>query len=98
MAQSSQEAALAASEYNIGWITIKPESELVAARLMLDETHKKMQISGLPFTYYQGKIGAHNVVISCSGEAGKHQAAECAVNMMRKDVQEHQDRTAERDW
>jgi nucleoside phosphorylase len=83
MAQSSQKAALAASEYNIGWITIKPESELVAARLMLDEVHKKIQISGDPFTYYPGKIGEHNVVISCSGEAGKHQAAECAVNMMR---------------
>jgi nucleoside phosphorylase len=83
MAQTSQKAALAPSEYNIGWITIKPESELVAARLMLDETHKKIRISGDPFTYYPGKIGDHNVVISCSGEAGKHQAAECAVNMMR---------------
>jgi hypothetical protein len=83
MAQSSQKAALAVSEYNIGWITIKPESELIAARLMLDETHKKIQISGDPFTYYPGKIGKHNVIISCSGEAGKHQAAECAVNMMR---------------
>jgi nucleoside phosphorylase len=83
MRHSSQKPALATSEYTIGWITIKAESELPAARLMLDETHKKIQINGDAFTYYPGKIGDHNVVISCSGEAGKHQAAECAVNMMR---------------
>lgn len=83
MSQSRQKPALAPSEYTIGWITIKPETELVAARLMLDENHKKIQILGDPFQYYPGKIGDHNVVISCSGEAGKHQAAECAVNMMR---------------
>jgi len=83
MSQTSQKEAIALSEYNIGWITIKPESELVAARLMLDDTHRKIQIPGDPFTYYPGRIGGHNVVISCSGEAGKHQAAECAVNMMR---------------
>jgi len=83
MSSSSQKAALAPIQYNIGWITIKPESELVAARLMLDETHKKIRIPDDLFTYYPGKIGKHNVIISCSGEAGKHQAAECAVNMMR---------------
>lgn len=83
MSPSLQKPALAPGQYNIGWITIKPESELVAARLMLDETHKKIQIAGDPFAYYPGKIGEHKVVISCSGEAGKHQATECAVNMMR---------------
>lgn len=73
----------ALSEYNIGWITIKPEPELVAARLMPDERHKKIRIPDESFTYYLGEVGEHSVVIPCAGHANKHQAAECAVNMMR---------------
>lgn len=80
---SGEKDALDPRDYSIGWITVEPESELVAARLMLDEAHAKIQASGDCFTYYPGRIGRHNVVITCLGEAGQHQAAECAINMVR---------------
>lgn len=83
----SERDALDPRGYSIRWITIKPESELVAARLMLDEgmldeAQAKIQVPGDSFTYYPGRIGRHNVVIACSGEAGQHQAAECAIHMV----------------
>lgn len=72
-------------DYTVGWICVKPENEATAARAMLDERHGYIDPAGYgdQITYFGGKIGQHNVVIGCSGEAGLIPANNIATNMMR---------------
>ncbi|KAI4732999.1 hypothetical protein E4T50_16445 [Aureobasidium sp. EXF-12298] len=71
--------------YTVGWICVKVDNEAVAARAMLDERHGYIDLSGQgdPIQYFGGRIGKHNVIIGCSGEAGLNPANNVATNMSR---------------
>jgi nucleoside phosphorylase len=71
--------------YTVGWICVKVTNEAVAARAMLDERHGYIDLSGQgdPIQYFGGRIGKHNVIIGCSGEAGLNPANNVATNMSR---------------
>lgn len=79
------QSTLLPSAYTVGWICVKAENEAVAARAMLDERHGYIDLSGQgdPIQYFGGRIGKHNVIIGCSGEAGLNPANNVATNMMR---------------
>ena len=53
--------------YKVAWLCALPESELVAARMMLDHEHRKSahENDSDHNTYYFGDINGHNVVITC---------------------------------
>ncbi|KAL8299079.1 hypothetical protein RB593_009133 [Gaeumannomyces tritici] len=73
-------------KYRIGWIAAI-QTELVAARLALDEKHDAPEIQDSNDTnvYTLGKIGRHNVVIAGlpQAEYGTTAAAVVATNMLR---------------
>ena len=73
-------------DYTIGWICAV-ESELIAARAMLDETHdnKLPAVDGDSNNYTYGRVGPHNVVIASlpSGNYGTNPAASVAGQMKR---------------
>ncbi|KAF3088143.1 hypothetical protein TWF102_010307 [Orbilia oligospora] len=57
---------LSRKEYTIGWLCSLPESELIAARSMLDVRHKKCELpSDDENLYTYGSISGHNIVIAC---------------------------------
>ncbi|KAK6343025.1 hypothetical protein TWF718_008403 [Orbilia javanica] len=57
---------LSRKDYTIGWICALTESELIAARSMLDVRHKKCELpSDDGDSYVYGSINDHNVVIAC---------------------------------
>ena len=63
MAQGKQRAI---RDYTVGWLCALPESEAVAAEMMLDETHPRLpRRHGDRNIYTYGSIGGHNVVIAC---------------------------------
>jgi len=57
---------LAAEQYTVAWLCALPESEQVAARLVLDERHEdpSRDIDD-ENSYFFGSIGGHNIVIGC---------------------------------
>ncbi|KAL8284638.1 hypothetical protein RB600_009181 [Gaeumannomyces tritici] len=73
-------------KYRIGWIAAI-QTELVAARLALDEKHEAPEIQDSNDTnvYTLGRIGRHNVVIAGlpQAEYGTTAAAVVATNMLR---------------
>ncbi|KAL8296240.1 hypothetical protein RB600_001637 [Gaeumannomyces tritici] len=73
-------------KYRIGWIAAI-QTELVAARLALDEKHDALEIQDSNDTnvYTLGRIGRHNVVIAGlpQAEYGTTAAAVVATNMLR---------------
>ncbi|KAK6522769.1 hypothetical protein TWF281_002205 [Arthrobotrys megalospora] len=69
------------TDYTVGWVCALKE-ELVAAKLMLDETHPRLPpLPNDGNTYTLGSIGEHNVVIACLPEAGTNTAATVATWM-----------------
>lgn len=75
---------LSHEEYTVGWICALP-LELTAARVMLDETHADIpQPSTDPNAYCLGRIGDHNIAITClpKGEIGNNPAATVATRML----------------
>ncbi|KAL2835801.1 nucleoside phosphorylase domain-containing protein [Aspergillus pseudoustus] len=71
------------NDYNVGWISALP-IELAAARAMLDEIHQPLLAREFDDnTYVLGRIGFHNVVITCLpyGVYGPVTAAAVATRM-----------------
>ncbi|KAF3240645.1 hypothetical protein TWF128_011260 [Orbilia oligospora] len=71
------------NNYSVGWICAIP-IELEAARKVLDEIHPKLSVPHSDENYYEfGRIGEHNVVISCLPQAkyGLTNAAIVATHM-----------------
>jgi nucleoside phosphorylase len=72
-------------DYTVGWICALP-LEAAAATAMLDEIHEKpqKQLSNDYNVYTLGRIGEHNVVISCipAGVYGTNPAATAATQML----------------
>ncbi|KAK6529980.1 hypothetical protein TWF694_003355 [Orbilia ellipsospora] len=74
---------LKTSDYSVGWICAIP-IELAAARAILDETHPKLEVPRSDTNLYEfGRIGRHNVVISClpDGQYGVTRAGIVATQM-----------------
>ncbi|OCL01375.1 purine and uridine phosphorylase [Glonium stellatum] len=70
-------------DYTVGWVSALP-IELAAAEEMLDEEHESLdQDANDTNIYTLGRIGDHNVVISClpAGQTGTNSAAAVAVQM-----------------
>ena len=73
-----------ATNYTVGWICALP-IELAAAQAMLEEQHAKSPHNPLdPNHYTLGRIGQHNVVLTClqAGQMGTSPAAVSATRMM----------------
>ncbi|KAK6504341.1 hypothetical protein TWF506_002544 [Arthrobotrys conoides] len=57
---------LSRKDYTIGWLCSLSDSELIAARSMLDVRHKKCELlSDDENLYIYGSISGHNIVIAC---------------------------------
>ncbi|PYI03161.1 purine and uridine phosphorylase [Aspergillus sclerotiicarbonarius CBS 121057] len=72
-------------DYTIGWICAL-EVELAAAEAMLDEIHPTLpRVGSDPNAYNLGRIGRHNIVITClpTGGMGTNSAATAAANLLR---------------
>ncbi|KAJ5375931.1 hypothetical protein N7509_012817 [Penicillium cosmopolitanum] len=67
--------------YTVGWVCVT-ESELLAARVLLDKKHTRPSVS-TDDIYHVGQMGLHNVVIAQPVSVGKASAAVTAVNMIR---------------
>ena len=70
-------------DYTVGWISAQP-IELAAAAEMLDEEHQGLPQDPTDSNVYTfGRIGEHNVVISClpAGQMGTNSAATVASQM-----------------
>ncbi|KAK2795636.1 hypothetical protein FQN51_000393 [Onygenales sp. PD_10] len=70
--------------YTVGWICPLPE-ELAAAQAMLDEIHPSLpQATSDQNAYTLGRMGVHNVVMTClpSGVKGTISAAQVAKDML----------------
>ncbi|KAL2856070.1 hypothetical protein BJX68DRAFT_279544 [Aspergillus pseudodeflectus] len=79
--------ALTHGDYTVGWVCALPDTELVAAMAMLDETHPVLPAAD-PHdsnSYVLGRIGDHNVVVACLPVeiTGKVSAATVAKDMVR---------------
>ncbi|KAM0477487.1 hypothetical protein ACHAPX_005800 [Trichoderma viride] len=73
------------SDYTVGWICAL-DVELAASMAMLDnELPSLPQPEGDTNTYILGRIGQHNVVLTClpSGTTGTNAASNAATNMLR---------------
>ncbi|KAF2033281.1 purine and uridine phosphorylase [Setomelanomma holmii] len=81
----SRQQRLKARDYTVGWICALP-IELAAAQEMLDEQHEAIPDKLDPSyasLYTLGRIGVHNVVITClpAGNTGTQSAATVAARM-----------------
>jgi MYXO-CTERM domain-containing protein len=75
--------ALSHQDYTVGWICAL-STELTAAMAMLDEEHLPLERHAQDSnTYTLGRIGEHNVVITClpAGQVGNNPAAMVAAQM-----------------
>ncbi|KAF2192682.1 purine and uridine phosphorylase [Zopfia rhizophila CBS 207.26] len=73
---------LPATEYTVGWVCALPV-ELAAAQEMLDEEHEELPQDNLDSNLYTlGRIGNHNVVLTClpAGHIGISPAAAGSLN------------------
>ena len=73
------------NDYTVGWICAL-DVELAASQAMLDEEHPDLpQGENDTNTYTLGRIGQHNVVLTClpSGTAGISAAATAARDLLR---------------
>ena len=73
-------------DYTIGWVCALPV-ELAAAAQLLDEEHQDLpQDANDTNLYTLGRIGDHNVIISClpGGQIGNNSAAAVAMQMKSK--------------
>lgn len=71
-------------DYTVGWISALP-LEMAAARAMLDKVHGQLSQDDHDHnTYILGRIGAHNVAITCLpvGGTGTSSAANVATQML----------------
>ncbi|KAJ5936943.1 hypothetical protein N7466_003393 [Penicillium verhagenii] len=70
-------------DYTVGWVCVL-EAEFDAARALLDEEDEPLQ-PGLndDNLYLLGRLGKHNVVITCPESYGTSPAAQTVNNMMR---------------
>ncbi|KAL3476583.1 hypothetical protein BJX99DRAFT_258332 [Aspergillus californicus] len=68
--------------YTVGWVCVN-DSELTAARFLLDESHDHPHTPNDNYTYFAGRMGRHNVVIAKSNNTGTSAAATAATNMVR---------------
>ncbi|UKZ70704.1 uncharacterized protein TrAtP1_011676 [Trichoderma atroviride] len=76
---------LAHNSYTVGWICAL-DVELAASVAILDyELPKLSQVQGDTNTYVLGRIGQHNIVLTClpAGTTGTNAAANTATNMLR---------------
>jgi nucleoside phosphorylase len=76
----------ATREYTVGWICALPV-ELAAAQAMLDEEYAELPRAKFdPNLYTLGRIGEHNVVITClpAGHVGIGPAAAGAARMVSR--------------
>ncbi|KAL7917653.1 putative kinesin [Trichoderma austrokoningii] len=76
---------LSYNSYFVGWICAL-DVELAASVAMLDyELPKLAQVQGDSNTYVLGRIGLHNIVLTClpAGTTGTNAAANAATNMLR---------------
>lgn len=70
-------------DYAVSWITALPV-EYAAAKTLLDEEHEALtRINSDPNLYTLGRIGPHNIVITClpAGSIGYDVAAKVAANL-----------------
>lgn len=71
-------------DYTVGWICAVPV-ELAAAKAVLDETHEELSMQPNDHNSYTlGRIGKHNVVITClpNGEYGTTSATAVAMQLL----------------
>jgi nucleoside phosphorylase len=77
---------LTAEQYTVAWLCALPESEQVAARLVLDEWHEDPPRDFDDInSYFFGSIGGHNIVIGClpPGQPGLVSASSLVEPMSR---------------
>lgn len=77
--------SLSHNDYTIGWICAL-EVEFAAAEAMLDEIHPALlRVGNDPNVYNLGRIGLHNVAITClpTGGLGTNGAATAAAHLLR---------------
>jgi len=78
--------ALTADRYTVAWLCALPESEQVAARLVLDERHEDPPRDfDDENSYFFGSMGGHNIVIAClpPAQPGLVSASRLVVPMSR---------------
>ena len=83
MNRSMSTKNLSLSDYSVGWICAL-DTELVAAKSMLDDIHTLPQIPrGDSNSYTLGEIAGHNLVIAClpAGHTGNNSAATVAAHL-----------------
>jgi nucleoside phosphorylase len=72
------------NDYTVGWICAIPV-ELAAAKAVLDETHEELSMQPNDHNSYTlGRVGKHNVVITClpNGEYGTTSATAVAMQLL----------------
>jgi nucleoside phosphorylase len=76
---------LRCEDYTVGWVCALP-IELAAAKAILDEEDDFFLHGNETFLYTLGRIGDHNVVITClpAGQLGTNSAAAAAAQMKPK--------------
>ncbi|KAL3422946.1 Ankyrin repeat domain-containing protein 50-like protein 3 [Phlyctema vagabunda] len=77
---------LTTDQYTVAWLCALPESEQVAARLVLDEKHEApSQTIDDENSYFFGSINGHNIVVAClpPGQPGVVSASKLVGPMMR---------------
>ncbi len=75
-------AAKEHNAYTVGWICAL-ESELIAARALLDQEHEQLPVAPHDDNnYIVGQMGGHYVVIACTEGVGLHKASRAANNMV----------------
>lgn len=75
-------AAKEHNAYTVGWVCAL-ESELIAARALLDQEHEQLPVAAHDDNnYILGQMGGHDVVIACTEGVGLHKASRAANNMV----------------
>ncbi|KAK6542489.1 hypothetical protein TWF694_006441 [Orbilia ellipsospora] len=75
--------SLKPEDYTVGWVTVL-DTELNAAKLLLDEEHEPLPSKDNDDnSYILGRIGTHNVAITFAGAYGTNAASRTVSNMLR---------------
>jgi nucleoside phosphorylase len=85
LSETDEKKRLSHDEYTVGWICVL-QSELNAARALLDEQHDRLPSAAKDDnSYLLGRMAGHNVAIAFtgSGNYGTNAAAQTAVHMIR---------------
>lgn len=83
-AEEGQQITLSPEQYTVGWICALPDTELKAARQILDNEHTQpSRVIDDGNSYVLGSIGKHNIAIACTGGIGNINATVTGISMKR---------------